>query len=253
MTDRLRGKVALLTGAARGQGAAEARMFVGEGARVVIADVLDGEGETVAKELGDAARYVHLDVSQPEDWVGAVSTTEEAFGRLDVLVNNAGILRFASIEDMTAEEYMQVVTVNQLGTFLGMKAVIPALRRAGGGSIVNISSIEGILAMRGTVAYASTKFAIRGMTKVAALELGREGIRVNSVHPGTIRTPMTEAVGDITAVGKMIPLRRVGESDDVASVVLFLASDESGYCTGAEFVVDGGILAGSMFAATVRH
>jgi 3alpha(or 20beta)-hydroxysteroid dehydrogenase len=252
-TGRLDGKVALITGAARGQGAVEARLFVAEGAKVVVADVLDAEGEAVAKELGDAARYLHLDVSQPDQWDAAVTATEEAFGRLDVLVNNAGILHFASIEKMSVEDYMRVVNVNQLGTFLGMKAVIPALRRAGGGSIVNISSIEGILAMGGTVAYASTKFAIRGMTKVAALELGRDGIRVNSVHPGTIRTPMTDEMGDITPIARIIPLRRVGESEDVASVVLFLASDDAGYCTGAEFVVDGGVLAGSMFAGSVRH
>jgi 3alpha(or 20beta)-hydroxysteroid dehydrogenase len=252
-TGRLGGKVALISGAARGQGAVEARLFVAEGARVVVADVLDAEGEAVAAELGDAGRYVHLDVSQPDEWQAAVAGAEQAFGRLDVLVNNAGILRFASIENMPVEDYMQVVHVNQLGTFLGMKAAIPALRRAGGGSIVNISSIEGILAMGGTIAYASTKFAIRGMTKVAALELGREGIRVNSVHPGTIRTPMTDEMGDITPIARIIPLRRVGESEDVASVVLFLASDDSGYCTGAEFVVDGGVLAGSMFAGSVRH
>ena len=249
---RLGGKVALISGAARGQGAVEARLFVEEGAKVVVGDVLDAEGEAVVKELGDDARYVHLDVSQPDQWQAAIAATEEAFGRLDVLVNNAGILRFAAIESMSAEEYMQVVTVNQLGTFLGIQAAIPALRRAGGGSIVNISSIEGILAMGGTVAYASTKFAIRGMTKVAALELGRDGIRVNSVHPGTIRTPMTDEMGDITPIGKIIPLRRVGESEDVAAVVLFLASDDAAYCTGAEFVVDGGVLAGSMFAGSVR-
>jgi 3alpha(or 20beta)-hydroxysteroid dehydrogenase len=169
-----------------------------------------------------------------------------------VLVNNAGILHFSAIEHMAVDDYMRVVSVNQLGTFLGIKSVIEPMRRAGGGSIVNISSIEGILAMGGTIAYASTKFAIRGMTKVAALELGRDGIRVNSVHPGTIRTPMTDSLGDITPIGKIIPLRRVGESEDVASVVLFLASDDAGYCSGAEFVVDGGVLAGSMFAGSVK-
>ncbi|HZQ84401.1 MAG TPA: glucose 1-dehydrogenase [Acidimicrobiales bacterium] len=252
MTGRLQGKVAIITGAARGQGAVEARMFVDEGAKVVVADVLDAEGAAVAKEIGDDARYVHLDVSQPDQWKAAIETTEEAFGKVDVLVNNAGILHFSPIEKMEVEDYMRVVSVNQLGTFLGMRSVIEPMRRAGGGSIVNISSIEGILAMGGTVAYASTKFAIRGMTKVAALELGRDGIRVNSVHPGTIRTPMTDPLGDITPIGKIIPLRRVGESEDVASVVLFLASDDAAYCSGAEFVVDGGVLAGSMFAGSVR-
>jgi 3alpha(or 20beta)-hydroxysteroid dehydrogenase len=252
VTGRLDGKVAIITGAARGQGAVEARVFVDEGAKVVVADVLDAEGEAVAKELGDDARFVHLDVSQPDQWQAAVSNAEEAFGKVDVLVNNAGILHFSAIENMTVDDYMRVVSVNQLGTFLGIQSAIAPMRRAGGGSIVNISSIEGILAMGGTVAYASTKFAIRGMTKVAALELGRDGIRVNSVHPGTIRTPMTDPLGDITPIGKIIPLRRVGESEDVASVVLFLASDDAGYCSGAEFVVDGGVLAGSMFAGSVK-
>ncbi|MBV9936098.1 MAG: glucose 1-dehydrogenase [Actinobacteria bacterium] len=252
MTGRLAGKVAIITGAARGQGAVEARMFVDEGAKVVVADVLDAEGEAVAKELGDDAVFVHLDVSQPDQWKAAVGAAEETFGKLDVLVNNAGILHFSTIEKMAVEDYMRVVSVNQVGTFLGMQSVIEPMRKAGGGSIVNISSIEGILAMGGTVAYASTKFAIRGMTKVAALELGRDGIRVNSVHPGTIRTPMTDPLGDITPIGKIIPLRRVGESEDVASVVLFLASDDAAYCSGAEFVVDGGVLAGSMFAGSVK-
>jgi len=252
MSKRLEGKVAIITGAARGQGAVEARLFVEEGAKVVVADVLDAEAEAVAKELGDAAVFVHLDVSQPDQWQAAVATAEETFGKVDVLVNNAGILHFSAIENMAVEDYMRVVSVNQLGTFLGMQSVIAPMRRAGGGSIVNISSIEGILAMGGTIAYASTKFAIRGMTKVAALELGRDGIRVNSVHPGTIRTPMTDPMGDITPIGKIIPLRRVGESEDVASVVLFLASDDAGYCSGAEFVVDGGVLAGSMFAGSVK-
>jgi 3alpha(or 20beta)-hydroxysteroid dehydrogenase len=252
MTDRLKGKVAIITGAARGQGAVEARLFVEEGAKVVVADVLDAEAEAVAKELGDDAVFVHLDVSQQDQWQAAVATAEETFGKVDVLVNNAGILHFSAIENMAVDDYMRVVSVNQLGTFLGMQSVIAPMRKAGGGSIVNISSIEGILAMGGTIAYASTKFAIRGMTKVAALELGRDGIRVNSVHPGTIRTPMTDPLGDITPIGKIIPLRRVGESEDVASVVLFLASDDAGYCSGAEFVVDGGVLAGSMFAGSVK-
>ncbi|MBV8958053.1 MAG: SDR family NAD(P)-dependent oxidoreductase, partial [Actinobacteria bacterium] len=168
MTGRLAGKVAIITGAARGQGAVEARMFVDEGAKVVVADVLDAEGEAVAKELGDDAVFVHLDVSQPDQWKAAVGAAEETFGKLDVLVNNAGILHFSTIEKMAVEDYMRVVSVNQVGTFLGMQSVIEPMRKAGGGSIVNISSIEGILAMGGTVAYASTKFAIRGMTKVAA-------------------------------------------------------------------------------------
>jgi 3alpha(or 20beta)-hydroxysteroid dehydrogenase len=242
---RLSGKVALITGAARGQGAAAARRFVAEGARVVLTDVLDDQGKELAAELG--AEYCHLDVSSEEEWAEAVAFTVAAFGDITVLVNNAGVLHFSALADTTLADYQRVIGINQVGTFLGMRAVVESMTRAGGGSIVNVSSVEGLGGMPYLVAYTASKFAIRGMTKVAAMELGQHGIRVNSVHPGAIDTPMVgEALGrpvDISPIGKKVALRRVGQPDDVAGVVLFLASDDSAYCTGGEFVVDGGATA----------
>jgi 3alpha(or 20beta)-hydroxysteroid dehydrogenase len=242
---RLDGKTALITGAARGQGAAAARRFVAEGARVVLTDVLDDQGKELAAELG--AEYCHLDVSSEEDWASAIAFTVETFGDITVLVNNAGVLHFSALTETTLADYQRVIGINQVGTFLGMRAVVESMTRAGGGSIVNVSSIEGLGGMPYLVAYTASKFAIRGMTKVAAMELGQHGIRVNSVHPGAIDTPMVgEALGrpvDISPIGKKVALRRVGQPDDVAGVVLFLASDDSAYCTGAEFVVDGGATA----------
>ncbi len=245
---RLDGKVALVTGAARGQGAAAARRFVAEGARVAITDVRDELGKGLADELGDAAFYHHLDVSSEDDWARAVAETTGAFGEITVLVNNAGVLHFSAIAETALADYQRVVGINQTGTFLGMRAVIPSMTRAGGGSIVNVSSVEGLAGMGYLVAYTASKFAIRGMTKVAAMELGEHGIRVNSVHPGAIDTPMVgEALGGIVVdparIGRKLALRRVGQPEDVANVVLFLASDESAYCTGAEFAVDGGATA----------
>lgn len=250
MGGRLDGKVAIITGAARGQGAAEARRFAAEGARVVLGDVLDADGEAVAAEIGDAARYVHLDVSSEADWSTAVAAAE-AMGPLTVLVNNAGILRFTSIADTTLDEYLQVISVNQVGTFLGMRAAIEPMTRAGGGSIVNISSIDGIGSKNGLVSYSSSKGAVRAMTKTAALELGHLGIRVNSVHPGGVFTPMTgdTPVEWLDAAHAHLPLRRVGRVEEIATMVVFLASDEASYCTGGEFVVDGGWLAGDILPA----
>jgi 3alpha(or 20beta)-hydroxysteroid dehydrogenase len=246
---RLDGKVALITGAARGQGEAEARLFAREGAKVVLGDVLDAAGEAVAADIGDAARYVHLDVSSEGDWANAVAVAEE-FGPLTVLVNNAAILRFTTIADTTLEEYLQVIMINQVGTFLGMRAAIEPMTRAGGGSIVNISSIDGIGSKNSLVAYSSSKGAIRSMTKTAALELGQFGIRVNSVHPGGVFTPMN---GDLSkemldAAHSQLPLQRSAMPEEIATMVLFLASDEASYCTGGEFVVDGGWLAGDINA-----
>jgi 3alpha(or 20beta)-hydroxysteroid dehydrogenase len=245
---RLDGKVAVITGAARGQGAAAARRFVAEGARVAITDVLDDQGKRLADELGDAAFYRHLDVSSEEDWSRAVAETTEAFGEITVLVNNAGVLQFSAIAETSLADYERVIAINQTGTFLGMRAVIPSMTRAGGGSIVNLSSVEGIAGMGYLVAYTASKFAVRGMTKVAAMELGAHGIRVNSVHPGAVDTPMvSDALGgvpvDLARIGEKVALRRIGQPEDIANVVLFLASDESGYCTGSEFVVDGGATA----------
>ena len=247
MSGRLDGKVAIITGAARGQGAAEARMVAAEGAKVVLGDVLDAEGEAVAAEIGGAARYVHLDVSSEADWDAAITAAED-FGPLTVLVNNAGILRFTSIADTTLEEYMLVITINQVGTFLGMRSAIEPMKRAGGGSIVNISSIDGIGSKNGLVSYSSSKGAVRAMTKTGSLELGQWGIRVNSVHPGGVHTPM---IGDVPAeqfdMGHVqLPLQRAARPEEIASMVLFLASDEASYCTGGEFVVDGGWLAGDI-------
>lgn len=249
----LDGRTAIITGAARGQGAAAARLFVAEGARVVIGDVLDDAGKELADSLGDAAVYRHLDVSNEDDWTAVVDEAVSALGGVDVLVNNAGILRFAALPDMPLADYLHVVNINQVGTFLGMRAVSKAMiaaRRSG--SIINISSVEGLAGMPYLTAYTSTKFAIRGMTKVAALELGPNGIRVNSVHPGMIETDMVkDAAGghdvDLSPVAKRIPLRRMGTSEDIAEVVLFLASDRSSYCTGGEFTADGGATATHAF------
>ena len=246
----LEGRVALISGAARGMGAEEARRFVAEGARVLLADVLDEEGENVAAELGEAARYVHLDVTREGDWLAAVALAESSFGKLDVLVNNAGILRFGLLEKTPLEEFELVVRVNQVGPFLGMKSSVPAMRRAGGGSIVNISSLAGMQGVGGAVSYTASKFALRGMTKVAAIELGQDSIRVNSVHPGGVATPMTQPFGGEETVEDAStytsPIPRMGRPEEVANLVLWLASDQSSYCTGSEFVVDGGACAGDM-------
>jgi 3alpha(or 20beta)-hydroxysteroid dehydrogenase len=245
---RLDGKVALISGAARGQGEAQARRFVSEGAKVVLGDVLDDDGNQVAKDIGDDAAYVHLDVTSATAWQAAVATTLDRFGRLDVLVNNAGILKLGLIESTPLSEYMAVINVNQVGCFLGMQAAIPALRAAGGGSIVNTSSTSGLIGMTGMAAYTASKFAIRGMTKVAAMELGHAGIRVNSVHPGGIDTAMIRlpefGAIDQDRAYRSQPIPRVGQPDEVASLMVFLASDESSFCTGAEFVIDGGFTTG---------
>ncbi len=247
---KLDGKVALITGGARGQGEAEARLFVGEGARVVIADVLDPVGEKLSAELEPAARYVHLDVTKPEQWRGVVEGIAAQEGRLDVLVNNAGIFRGGFIRTMALEDYRAVVEVNQIGCFLGMQSCHGLLKASGGGAIVNISSVAGQKGVPGASAYGASKWAIRGMTKTAALEFGRAKIRVNAICPGSIRTPMiapTEFPGvDQQAFWSSLPIPRAGEAEEVAKLALFLACDDSAYVTGAELTIDGGETAGRM-------
>jgi 3alpha(or 20beta)-hydroxysteroid dehydrogenase len=245
---RLDGKVALITGAARGQGAAEARLFAAEGAHVMLGDVLDDDGELVAKELGERGAYRHHDVTSEQDWRAIVDGARSQFGRIDVLVNNAGVFKVLGMTVTSLDEYMRIVNINQVGVFLGMKAVTETMIGQGSGSIVNISSVAGLRGNAGTIAYTASKFAVRGMTKVAALELASFGVRVNSVHPGIIDTPMLNqlrdaAGGDEAAVTGRIPVGRIAEATEVARLVLYLASDDSAYSTGAEFVVDGGMTA----------
>ncbi len=241
MTGRLAGKVAVVSGGARGMGASHVRALVDEGAKVVFGDILDAEGDAVAKDVGTAARYVHLDVTQPDDWERVVATAVGAFGGVDILVNNAGIINVGLIEEYELSEWHRILDINLTGVFLGIRAVVPPMKAAGRGSIINISSIEGLAGTIACHGYTATKFAVRGLTKSTALELGPGGIRVNSIHPGLIKTPMTEWVPDDifqTALG------RAAEPREVSSLVIYLASDESSYSTGSEFVVDGGCTAG---------
>jgi 3alpha(or 20beta)-hydroxysteroid dehydrogenase len=241
---RLDGKVALISGAARGQGAAEARLFAAEGAKVMLGDVLDEDGAKVAAEIGDAAAFVHLDVTDESSWQGAVAATEEAFGPISVLVNNAGVLSFGPIDRIELSEWHRVLRVNLDGVFLGIKTVTPSMTRAGGGSIVNISSTAGLQGQPMLGAYVASKWAVRGLTKTAAIDLGPKGIRVNSVHPGGIDTPMVEGVDKEAPFYKKLPVSRIGTPEEVASAVLFLASDDAAYTTGAELSVDGGATVG---------
>lgn len=243
---RVQGKVALISGAARGMGAAEARLFAAEGANVIIGDVLEEAGKRLAGEIGSRSEFVALDVTSEEAWAEAVRRALSRFGKLDILVNNAGIFRRATIEEANGEQFMQTVMVNQLGPYLGMRAALPALRERGG-AIVNISSTSGLVGSRTSCAYTASKFAVRGMTKSAALEFAPYGIRVNSVHPGTIDTDMARGgLGPALIPGflERTPLKRQGRPEEVAELVLWLASDASSYCTGSEFVVDGGMTAG---------
>lgn len=242
--DRLKGKVAIITGAAQGMGAAHARRFVAEGAKVVITDLNEEKGTALASELGENALFIKQNVTNGEEWTTVVAKAEEKFGPVNVLVNNAGITMAKSILQTSLEEYRRILDINQVSVFLGMKAIIPSMQKAGGGSIINISSINGLVG--GAIGYTDTKFAVRGMTKAAAVEGAHYGIRVNSVHPGVIATPMVVQEDTKAAVeefAKHIPLKRVAQPEEVTNVVLYLASDESSYSTGAEFVVDGGITA----------
>ena len=246
MAGRLDGKVAIVTGAARGQGEAEARMFAAEGARLVLSDVRKDQLHTLAEELAHNGNDVvaqDFDVTDEAGWASAVELAEERFGRLDVLVNNAGVLSMAGVEATTRELWDRIVAVNQTGVWLGMKAAIPAIRKAGGGSIVNISSIYGLIGSGAAAAYQATKGAVRLLTKTAAVEYAPVGIRVNSIHPGVIATPMVdEEVPEefMPALIQATPLGRPGRPEEIAYGALFLASDESSFMTGSELVIDGG-------------
>ncbi|MFH8840845.1 SDR family NAD(P)-dependent oxidoreductase [Streptomyces sp. NPDC017868] len=247
---KLDGRVVLVTGAARGQGEQEARLFAAEGAKVVLGDVLDEAGEALAKELGEErAAYVRLDVTSEDDWTAAVAAARERFGKIDGLVNNAGILRFNELVSTPLDEFRAIVSVNQTGCFLGIRTVAPEIAAAGGGTIVNTASYTGITGMAGVGAYAASKHAVLGLTRVAALELAAKGIRVNAVCPGAIDTPMSNPEGvDPAATAelyrKLVPLGRIGRPEEVAALALFLTGEDSAYITGQPFVIDGGWLAG---------
>jgi 3alpha(or 20beta)-hydroxysteroid dehydrogenase len=240
----LSGKVAIVTGGARGQGASHVRVMVREGAKVVLTDLLAEQGEALAAELGTAAKFIRQDVSSPEDWERVIAETEAAFGPVNVLVNNAAITFLKPFEETTFEEYQKVILINQTSVFLGMKAVAPSMRRAGSGSIVNISSIVAGKGIVGNMAYTAAKAAIVGMGKVAALELVGDNIRVNTILPGMIRTPMVEEVPAerLAEFNAGIPMKRMATTAEVSNLAVYLASDESSYSTGSDFVVDGGIL-----------
>ena len=241
---RLDGKVAIITGSAQGMGAAHAKLFIENGAKVILTDLNEEKGHALAAELGENALFVKQNVTSEEDWATVIAKAEEAFGPVNVLVNNAGITMAKKMLDVTVEEYRRIVDINQVSVFLGMKTVAASMMKAGGGSIINISSMNGLVG--GAIGYTDTKFAVRGMTKAAALSLAPMGIRVNSVHPGVIATAMLvqeDTKAAVEAFAKSIPLKRLAESGEVSKMVLFLASDESSYSTGSEFVIDGGITA----------
>ncbi|XOV90529.1 MAG: glucose 1-dehydrogenase [Pseudomonadota bacterium] len=252
MTQRLRGKVVMITGAARGMGECEARLCAAEGAGLVLGDILEEPLSALASELEAAGHEVvalRQDVTQERDWASLVAVARERFGRLDVLVNNAGILDTSGVEESTLDGWNRVIAVNQTGVWLGMKAVLPLMKESGGGSIVNKSSIYGIVGSGGSAAYHASKGAVRILTKTAALEMAVHGIRVNSVHPGFIETPMIEqALPELNApmldlISQQVPLGRIGQPEDIALGVLYLASDESSYVTGTELIIDGGVTA----------
>lgn len=245
---RLQGKVAIVTGGARGMGAATSRLFAKEGAAVVIADILAEEGEALARELGEKALFVRLDVRNEDEWKQVGDAALSRFGRIDVLVNNAAVVHFCDIENMAKEDLERVLGINVIGTLLGIKTIAPAMKQKGKGSIINISSIDGLRGCNGLSAYTASKWAVRGLTKSAALEFGPFGVRVNSIHPGGVDTVMGNPAGrpdaelnkDYTAV----PLQRIGKPEEIANASLFLASDEASYVAGAELSVDGGWCAG---------
>lgn len=241
---KLKNKIAVITGGASGMGAVHAEVFVKEGAKVVITDINKDAGEVLAKKLGENVLFVKQDVTREEEWKNVIEKTEEAFGPVDILINNAGIVIMKPIEATTLEDFQKVIDINQTGTFLGMKAVLPSMKKTKNGSIINISSIEGLEGSNYTSAYIASKFAVRGLAKAAAIEFAPYGIRVNSVHPGVIDTPMIHQPGVAEEVKKIIdtiPLKRPAQPDEVSKLLVFLASEDSLYCTGSEFVIDGGM------------
>lgn len=248
---RLDSKVAVITGAADGMGAAHAKLFVNEGAKVVLTDIQEDLGKKLAEELGDSALFIKLDVTNKNDWDNVVSKTEETFGPINILVNNAGMSYSEPTLDMSEDSWNKVVDLNQTSIFLGTKAVVPSMKKAENGSIVNVSSISGFVGQSAGLAYNATKFAVRGMTKSSALEFADDNIRVNSVHPGIIQTNMIDQIlqagGEgkdiVESLEKDIPLKRLAQPEEISYLVLYLASDESSYSTGSEFVADGGLIA----------
>lgn len=244
---RLDGKVAIITGASQGMGAMHARRLAAEGARVVLTDIQQDAGKKLAEEIGGEAAFLMLDVTSEEDWSRVVADTVDRFGRIDVMVNNAGIGIFKSLEDLSVAEYEKTMTINATSVFLSMRAVLPVMKRTGG-SIINISSIDGLVGEESSIAYGASKFAVTGMTKTAAMELGGYGIRVNSVHPGAVATELGDAASETLGMKdpyRTIPLQRAGEVGEISNLIVFLASDEASYITGAEMVIDGGKIAGT--------
>lgn len=241
---RLENKIAIVTGGASGMGASHVRLFAKEGAKVVLTDINEEAGIALAEELGDNVHFVKHDVTNEDDWKNVITETESTFGSVNVLINNAGISMSVPLLEMIEEQYRKIVDINQVSVFLGMKAVAPSMQKAGNGSIINISSLNGIVG--GAIGYTDTKVAVRGMTKAVALQLAGLNIRVNSVHPGVIETPMVtdgDAVEEIKEVVKHIPSQRMAQPEEVSNMVLFLASDDSSYSTGSEFIIDGGLTA----------
>jgi 3alpha(or 20beta)-hydroxysteroid dehydrogenase len=248
---KLQDRVAIITGGARGMGAATSRVFAGEGAKVVIADLLEPEGTALAAAIGENARYFRHDVTSEASWASLVDFAKGEFGRIDVLVNNAGVLLFKGLLEMEKAEFERVHQVNLIGPFLGIKAVAPVMIAQGKGAIVNISSVDGMKGSNSVAAYSSSKWGLRGLTKVAAMELGWRGIRVNSVHPGGVNTfmanPGERALEDVNGDYRHQPIQRIGQPEEVARVSAFLASDEASYVIGAEIVVDGGMITGMFY------
>lgn len=238
---RFDGTVALISGGARGMGASHVRGLVAEGAKVVFGDILDDEGKRLEEELGDSAHYIHLDVTKEDDWKQAVAAAERDYGPISLLVNNAGIVAYGPVDEMDPDEFRRVIDINLTGTFLGMHFAVPSLRKAGGGAIINISSTAGLMGYATIAAYGASKWGVRGMTKAVAMELGSDNIRVMSIHPGPIRTPMTEGMGEELTAAQ--PIKRFGTPEEVTKLMMFMAADAT-YSTGSEWVVDGGAVLG---------